>query len=317
MQSNNIIPIVLIADKNYVMPVCVLLQSLYYNKNEISLYDIYVITDDIDKDSVSTIKQMSKENFNINVIEVDNKYKDLVNKNRTVTNAAFLKFDIASVVSKYDKVLYLDVDTIVLKDLSELYNTDLQETYCGVVEDYHLVRFADMNKKLSLKHYFNSGVLLLNTKKIREENLCSKMLKTYIDNGANFYHHDQDVLNLVFNDNITILHPKYNWMISNLDYPQLMVEKFYKISRQEHQINKLGIIHYVRLKPWDYSSVLYQQIWQKYYNLCNFEEKLTLKTCILMNIYYFLRGRLMLKKINKFFAQLKQEKKEAKHADQS
>ena len=311
MKSNNIIPIVLIADKNYVMPTCVLLQSLYSNKKHSSVYDIYVITDNIDNDSVVTINKMSKENFRVNVIEADNKYKDLANKNRTVTNAAFLKFDVASIVDKYDKVLYLDIDTIVLKDLSELYNTDLQETYCGVVEDYHLIHFANLNQKLGLTHYFNSGVLLLNTKKIREENLCSKMLKTYIDNGANFYHHDQDVLNLVFNDNITILHPQYNWMISNLDYPHFLIEKFYKITREECNTDNLAIIHFVRLKPWDYSSVKYQQLWQKYYNMCGFKNTLKLKTCVLMNIYYFLRGRLMLKKINAFFVKIKQIKKDA------
>jgi len=293
------IPICLITDKNYVMPTEVLIQSLLKNKEKNTQYRIIILTDNIDQKSKDELQSLQSNNFDIEVIEIINPYLKLKNINKYVTNSAFLKFDIPFILKDYEKVIYLDVDIIVQHDLSELYDTDLKNTYAGVVEDFTIIKFKKRNKELGLKHYFNSGVLLLNTKKIREEKLNEKMLEIYIQNGENFYCHDQDVLNIAFNDNITILHPKFNWIVANFDFPLISFEKFYKIKHAEYKTENLSVIHYVRMKPWIYSTVFYQKIWQKYYDMCDFKNTIKLKTCHFMNIYYFLRGHLMLKFVDK------------------
>lgn len=300
----NDVHICLISDNNYVMPTKVLIKSLIVNKKNDTKYYIHILSDNIKNDLQQDLKTLSNKNIIIDILNIENPYSNLRNINKYVTNAAFLKFDIPFILNQIDKVIYLDVDIIVQEDLKNLYNIDLQNTYAGVVEDFTIIKFQQRNKELGLKHYFNSGVMLLNLKKIREEHLNKKMLEIYIENGENFYCHDQDVLNLVFKDNITILNPKYNWIVANFDFFKKSFENYYKIEKQDYDISNISIIHYVRLKPWSYRTIPYQKIWQYYYDLL-FTIDLKLKTSYLMNAYYFLRGHFMLKMIDKIIKKLK------------
>ena len=66
-----------------------------------------------------------------------------------------------------DKLLYLDIDMMIARDLSELYNIDITGyEYAAVKEKY--------GSKLLWHDYINAGMLLLNMKKIRETGLLEK-----------------------------------------------------------------------------------------------------------------------------------------------
>ena len=66
-----------------------------------------------------------------------------------------------------DKLLYLDIDIMVGKDISMLYNTDIEDyEYAAVREKY--------GSKLIRPDYINAGMLLLNMKKIKETKLLEK-----------------------------------------------------------------------------------------------------------------------------------------------
>ena len=66
-----------------------------------------------------------------------------------------------------DKILYLDIDMMVAKDISDLYNIDISEyEYAAVREKY--------GSKLIRPDYINAGMLLLNMKKIKETGLLKK-----------------------------------------------------------------------------------------------------------------------------------------------
>lgn len=69
-----------------------------------------------------------------------------------------------------DKLLYLDIDIMVGKDISMLYNTDIEDyEYAAVREKY--------GSKLIRPDYINAGMLLLNMKKIKETKLLEKARK--------------------------------------------------------------------------------------------------------------------------------------------
>ncbi|MBQ7172057.1 MAG: glycosyl transferase [Clostridia bacterium] len=63
-----------------------------------------------------------------------------------------------------EKVLYLDADTVINGDLAELFDTDLTGYEYGAVLDYY-------GKIFMGRHYFNSGVMLLNLPEIRRTGL--------------------------------------------------------------------------------------------------------------------------------------------------
>lgn len=290
------IPIVLMADKNYVIPTSVMLGSLYLNKKPDTDYNITILADNMDEETTSIFESQSNSKFNIKVLNIDNPYKNYVNNNPNMSCTTFLKFEIPSILKDFEKVIYIDTDTIILQDLSELYSIDLKETYAGVVLDYYLMKNND-HKALGLNNYFNAGVMLLNNKKIREDFDKSIFGETYIQNDERFMHHDQDVFNYIFKDNITIIPSKYNFMVANCYYQQNVIRKFYNVIENDSPV----IIHYTsRLKPWKYKNVLYGKEWLYYKSESIVKnEILNLKQCTLLKIYFYLRGKLNLDFIDK------------------
>lgn len=299
------IPLCLMSDKNYVMPTTVMLKSLYLNKNQNTIYDIYIIADNMDDETISVFEKQSKDNFSVKVINIDNPYKNFENKNPNMSCTTFLKFEIPTLLEQYDKVLYLDTDTIVLKDLSELYNTDLKDTYSGVVRDFYLMKNKD-HIALGLKNYFNAGVMLFNSKKIREDFPIDIFGKTYVENSDKLLHHDQDVFNILFNDNITILPPKYNWMVSNKYFFKNEITKFHNISKSDMKVKNLSIIHYTTgLKPWKYKYPAFNSIWHYYYKKAGFDlKKLNLKSGFVGMAYLHIRNSLNLSKIDPYIKRI-------------
>ena len=84
-----------------------------------------------------------------------------------------------------DKILYLDIDMMVAKDISELYNIDISEyEYAAVREKYGSV--------FIWPDYINAGMLLLNMKKIKETKLLEKA--RYLIKTKKMLFADQDAI---------------------------------------------------------------------------------------------------------------------------
>lgn len=114
-------------------------------------------------------------------------------------------------------VVYLDIDTFVCRDLSELYELEMgTNAIAGVYEDAR----EDGNNPAfwegplmdrAATRYFNSGVLVLNLEVFRDENVLAKICGWYAANRALASRPDQDALNALFWNRTIPLHPKYNY----------------------------------------------------------------------------------------------------------
>lgn len=90
-----------------------------------------------------------------------------------------------------DRVLYLDNDVICRRDFSDFYGQDLDETeIVGVLDHYGGWLFR---QKFWKRDYLNSGVLLMNLKKIRETGLFRRCRETCRD--EELFMPDQSALN--------------------------------------------------------------------------------------------------------------------------
>ena len=135
------------------------------------------------------IKQ-TNEQSKINLIDVTNlfkeKNKDSVNMENSYSPYAFIRLLADEVKEVPDKVLYLDIDTVAGGDIAELYNYDIENYEYGAVKDYYGKIFINHN-------YINSGVMLLNMKKIRETGLFARC--RHVVNTKKMAFPDQTVLN--------------------------------------------------------------------------------------------------------------------------
>ena len=124
-------------------------------------------------------------------------------------------------LSEMDKLLYLDTDTYINKDLKELFEIDLTGYYLGAVRDFYTIfskHFAYKEhefykERVMKKNYFNGGVELLNVRKMVDENKFKEMQEFNLMPYMKFT--DQDIYNFLFEGGVKLIDPKYNckcWM---------------------------------------------------------------------------------------------------------
>lgn len=108
-------------------------------------------------------------------------------------------------LSGMDKLLYLDADTIVTADLTNLMNYD------GVINASLDINLKKRLEKVGLSQYFNSGVLLFDIQKWVTEDLEKKLVDFCFSHDiSGFRLPDQDVLNYGLTEYITKIPFRYN-----------------------------------------------------------------------------------------------------------
>ena len=145
------------------------------------------------------------EYININKIPLN---PNGLNYNTGYSKASLVRLYLTDFV-KEDKVLWLDMDLIIRDNINELFELNIDDYYCaGVIDQGAKTNLMTPNIKIDKNHYINSGVILFNLKKIREENK-QKELDNYV-NTNHLYYPDQDTINAVFKDKILFIDNKYN-----------------------------------------------------------------------------------------------------------
>lgn len=157
-----------------------------------------------------------------------------------------------NVFPKLNKLLYIDSDTLIQSDLTELYNTDISKHALAAVRDMAPINIPnDKNgqyvrefKEKYLKHdlYINSGVLLLNLQHLRT-------IPTPWETNCKLTYPDQDILNTVFDGKILELPLRYNCI------PYYSVDKKFKLSERNFVKEHIHIAHFYAVKPYYYDFV--------------------------------------------------------------
>ena len=122
---------------------------------------------------------------------------------------------IARLFRQYDRGIYVDSDTILLGDIGELYDLDLGDNAIAARVDPKVAmvpEFVDyVEKALNVPHteYINSGVLLMDLKKLRKLHYITKMTDL-IKGDADLVAPDQDYLNVILKGKIMHFDKKWN-----------------------------------------------------------------------------------------------------------
>ncbi len=147
------------------------------------------------------------------------------------------------VAEQVKKLLYIDVDALVVGDLATLFAVDLQGRPAGAVTDTDMPVRTDLGIH-SAEDYFNSGMLLMDVPAWKKQQITERALVIIKNEPERIKRYpDQDALNMVLKDNWHRLPPKFNLMrryVPN-EVPKRGFEAFLK-----EQV----IIHYNGKKPW-------------------------------------------------------------------
>ena len=276
---NKIVNIVFTTDVNYKNYLKTTLRSAIASKNPDSVYNINILCVDLSKKDCNEYKKFEAKNVNINLVPVNlDSIKDVGNYEieYRVTRADLFKFFMPDLFPDLDKILYIDVDTAIVKDLTDLYNTDLKDKFIAVVnkpiEDYDtiLIRGKFYPKKV---RKYNCGVILYNLNLWRKYGISKKLVhKKNIDEERELM--TQNIFNNVLPQNkIVKLAPIYNVMIQWYDVA--MYKRYFSVfayfpycvlhsCRFEKLLDNAVIIHYLdREKAWERRNDL-SNYWLKY-----------------------------------------------------
>ena len=269
--------IVLITDSRYTPPTGVVMSSAIKNKCPNSTYNFYIVAENItsqDEAFLLKMKNLAPETVNITIIpreEPDLPYEHM--QRFLQYKVGMHKIFLPEILKDLHKVIYMDGDTLVLKDLRRLFDTDVSDVYAAVAKDGIYYRFPKEMAEMGLDKrgfYFNSGVMLYNLDMQRKDNIVEKLVE-YIKTHEDFYG-DQDVLNVVFGDKLKLMSYRYNCISTFFEADDLnFLSKYFgeELPKDTFYIyEKATVLHYAGNKPWaeDYKPLYLKELWFRYYD---------------------------------------------------
>ena len=242
-----------------------LLENVRYHK---TIYNIFImVSNDFtekNKNILKSVGQNYPNHCNISFINMTNMY----NEQKTSPKSKYYRLSLHDKLPNIDKIIYLDGDTMIFEDLTELINLDMKE--------YFILGFLDSLfwalEEYSIKNaiVLNTGVMLMNLKSLRENRITDKFISFMKKENNSVIQEDQTIINYVLQHNISTLPPKYGmWAFINTfeAYRHNIVQKEpYKYNRKEflNAYKHPAILHYTGAKPFKNNNTIFYSLWWDY-----------------------------------------------------
>lgn len=262
------------ADDNYAPYLRTAIYSLLCNRNVQYSYDIIILHTNITQDKRRKILDLLQGQSGVSIrfidvsdMEASVEY-EFVAYYSIATNYRLFLF--SEIFSAYHRMIYLDCDTIILGDISELFTMDMEGKMVAAVEDIgmrwlsyakrplyidgHIPYTAENYRKFALGmkeplKYFNAGVILFDLDRCRRSYRFQEVAD--ILHQKQFAFNDQDTLNILCDGQVKMLDCEWNYQ-NNIEVylstgnPKL-IQLIRDVKRTQYQI-----IHFIgRKKPWN------------------------------------------------------------------
>lgn len=262
------VPVFFSCDDNYILFLGVAIKSLIENSSKENDYYIYVLHSSLDVENMKAIIGMETENVSIHFIDVSDKlvrFGERLNLRDYYTVSIYFRIFIPEMFPEFDKAIYLDCDMVILEDVAKLYSVELGAMLLGGVPDAIIACRQEFRDYAELgcgiypyTKYFNSGMMLMNLKEMREFNLEGKF--EYLFNKYHFdtVCPDQDYLNVICKNRVLYLDTGWDKMAIDDNYD-----------------GKPMIVHYNNFaKPWQQDGICYGDYFWHYADMSPYREEI-------------------------------------------
>ena len=225
MKKKSPVTIIVACDNHYVVLLAALLKSIEHHYKSPEPIEVFIVDDGItSRNRKKLASSLDTEKIKLNWIPMDEAIPDTMtipfDRSSYPKNIHTRIFIPHFIPERFEKVIYLDVDMILMRDISDLWNIDLGENMLAAVMDPRLKVFSNswggiLNyKELGFDpetRYFNTGILVINNKKWREEGSAAAVVKCISDNEKYANYPDQYGLNIVMANRWLELDPRWNF----------------------------------------------------------------------------------------------------------
>jgi lipopolysaccharide biosynthesis glycosyltransferase len=280
----NNIAVVFATNKKYLPYLAVALLSLIKHSSSENNYDLCVLHDSRQKINNFPISFFRADNISLRFIPLTLQQSTLnfnAYRHHHYSSETFLRFFIPQIFRHYQRIVYLDVDVLVLTDIATLFRANLKGAPLAATPD--MAAFLDCDpsfhhyarQQLNLKnhrHYFCAGVMIFEIKKLLKDNFTQKTLKKLIAlKKPRFV--DQDVLNVLYQHQVYLL-PQVWDVMWNAFLPRTLKQISLtdnnsvkaRLSSYQKKLPHAKIIHYASsAKPWQ-KEFIHHPLAQKWWD---------------------------------------------------
>ncbi len=252
------IPIFYACDDSFVKYTVVSLSSMIRNASPDRRYHVYILHTEISEEMKEKVRSLENEQFTITFENVSEYLRSISEKlpvRDYYSKTTYYRLFIAEMFLEYDKAIYIDSDTVVTGDISELYDVELGDHDLGACHEQAMVQvdeygtYVEKVIGISRHNFFNAGVLLINCDRFRLRFVLDKFIQ-YLHVYNFVVTQDEDYLNLICKDHVLWLDQRWN------------TEVFGEIS---YPIEEAKVIHYIMTsKPWHYVDCRCGDIFWRY-----------------------------------------------------
>ena len=264
------IPIFFTVDNNYAPFLATAINSAVKNSSDNRKYRAIILYQELSRENIEKLSKLAKDNFSVEFYAMKNSFDAITDRmsNRLrcdyFTLTIYFRLFIPLMFPQFDKGIYIDSDVVVTSDIAELFDIDIKDNFIGACRDYSiadippLVSYTENAVGVKGDEYINSGVLLMNLKKMRENDFEGHFL-----NLLNTYHFDsiapdQDYINAICNGKIHYLSQEWDTMPDS-----------------STPVENPKLIHYnLFSKPWCYDGIKYADEFFKYASDCGYIEEI-------------------------------------------
>ncbi len=177
-----------------------------------------------------------------------------------------------------DRLLYLDGDIVVNKDISDLYVSTFEDCEMIVCDDKGGLNtpesYGDKHREMFKEaynqgfRYFNSGVLLINVRQMRRHYSFEAYLEAIKKWNFEMEAPDQDILNYLHWEKVKYADYKKYDLFARVAHNQKMTYEYVK--------ENTAIIHFPGYKPWEAGNFHFdiEKLWWEYAKKTPFYEEL-------------------------------------------
>ncbi|AEV28911.1 LPS:glycosyltransferase [Sphaerochaeta pleomorpha str. Grapes] len=284
------VPVVFASNEFFAPALGVCLQSMLEHCSAKHCYDVVILESSLSVDSKQRLEMMvgGRENVSLRFFDPTGMLSGRqLQKNPTdhISYETYYRFLIADILSGYEKVLYLDCDTVINADVADLYATDLKGMVLGATleaeiaglrgHDALLTSYIETVVGLGKQDpYFQAGVLVIDLQGIKAVHSIDEWL--LLASKRKYRYNDQDILNKECKGRIALLDMSWNVVVdcAQKRLPLIMqaphaISRSYLVARENPKI-----IHYAGFqKPWDDSSSDFAYLFWDYAKRSSFYDR--------------------------------------------
>lgn len=284
--KENKVPIAMALDDGYTYPTIVAMTSMLENRHEGTEYDYYIMhPSNLNEENKNKLKSLEKKHKNckVTLIDMAEKYKS-ANESGHITTPAYYRLSLSELLPSLDKMIWLDGDTITYTDLKEMYDIDMEGYYYKGFLDDNVSAVDDFG--VNNDHVICSGVMLLNLKELRKDDMVNKFSKFIEENNERLIQHDQTTINVVAYKKVGILPAKwgiYNYVSLEAAKEQAKIYRFkngYSEKELEQAYLNPSVLH-CNSKPWKDITLYGAADWWEYAKKTDFYDEIKAKYPIL------------------------------------